>query len=114
MKVFDGYSLMDGSCKPGSSPGVQAVIQPPPQSASANNQQNRFHANPIPSCLKKMSNANQSLDRYLQRTTTAIGAVNKSERPQFLSKNSFDQQIDAVSAANLGTLISENDLGIQL
>ena len=91
MRVFDGGSLAEMF----KGQGVSSVVSLPSSqdraasskasTAGANLPNNAFHANPMPKSLKKMSNANQSLERYMQRTTNA-----KSERT-ILTKHSSEQ-----------------------
>ena len=86
MKVFDGGSLVGGDVKV----GVSSLHSTPSQATSANKmaaKNNVFHAGPMPTSLKKMSNANQSLERYLQRTNNNA----KSDRT-ILTKHSSEQQ----------------------
>ena len=73
MKVFDGGHIADVSVETrlvANTSVVSSSARSPKVNQKTIVPNNGFHANPMPSSLKKINNANQSLERYLKCSAT--------------------------------------------
>ena len=119
MKVFDGGHIADVSVE--TRLVANTVVSSSARSPKVNQKtivpNNGFHANPMPSSLKKINNANQSLERYLKCSATngiSDSFEKKSDRTNMSrgkssekAKSKKNKQLTVVHTGSFKSLNSE-------